>query len=388
MHHLIVSKKACEDFLLQVSTIQFGSRMDLLRETPEQEERMNKLRLKFAQRLNVAMRGKQQLKIHQIFEGVIAASKCAKVVSNRFARCSPTDLYPPQSYVDLLDVLTHFGVSTTDRLQIIGYFAKDLDATTDTSDERKYFNVACSCLLNDHMSDAAMSEMQKTWSFDQQFVCIDRVCGVPETAELKRRSKTEGKPNKDPTLKFSPRPMEQTAQQSGETRQEFPHNLPAHMHTDESVFVEPAQSEDTELLNGPPRISHRRAKTGACNRCPTCKIHLHGPNANDHPNAHNEDPKKTFSCAVCGIVMQKPSGRNVHEKNQHGFIRDEADANMKAAVKIQKSQLARMVNVGTALVDVQRTAVPSRDLQAGEYANEEDLEAIVDEDPQNANCPR
>ncbi|KAI6216169.1 hypothetical protein M3Y99_01836300 [Aphelenchoides fujianensis] len=254
MHHLIVSKKVCEDFLLQVSTIQFGSRMGLLRKTPEQEERMKKLRLKFAERLNAAIREKQRLEIHQIFEGVIAASESAGVLSNRFARCSPTDLYPPESYVDLVDVLTHFGLNTMDRLQIIGYFANDLDATTETADERKYFNVACSCLLNDHMSDAAMREMRKAWSSDQRLVCIDRVCGVPGTTELEHRNETEGTPNKETAFELSSRPTKQTGQQLGEMHQEDPHDHPAHTHTDEPVFVEPAQSEDAELPteNRPP----------------------------------------------------------------------------------------------------------------------------------------
>ncbi|KAI6175174.1 hypothetical protein M3Y99_01987300 [Aphelenchoides fujianensis] len=94
-------------------------------------------------------------------------------------------------------------------------------------------------------------------------------------------------------------------------------------------------------------------KAATCKRCPKCWIHLHGPNANDHPNAHNKDPKKSFSCAICGI-----------------------------------SQLTQLFNVGTTLVDVQRTAVPSRVAQAHECATEEDLQAIVDEDPQGANCPR
>ncbi|KAI6225482.1 BMA-XNP-1, isoform a [Aphelenchoides fujianensis] len=139
--------------------------------------------------------------------------------------------------------------------------------------------------------------------------------------------------------------------------------------------------------NRSPRIYHRRGKTRACKRCLECGIHLHGPNANDHPNAHTEDPKKSFLCAICGIFMQKPSGRNVHEQNQHGFIRDEAEKDSKAVVKIRTFQLSELFNVGTELVEVQRKAEPSSDPYDDEYANEDDLQAIVDADPQGGSCP-
>ncbi|KAI6225475.1 hypothetical protein M3Y99_01335600 [Aphelenchoides fujianensis] len=138
--------------------------------------------------------------------------------------------------------------------------------------------------------------------------------------------------------------------------------------------------------NQPVRIPDLCANAVSCKRCPLCKIHLHGPNANNHPNAHTEGPKKSFLCAICGIVMQKASGRNLHERNQHGFIRDEAEKDTKAVVRIRTFQLAQLFNVGRNLVVVQRTAVLSRGPQAGEYANEEDLQAIVYADPQGVSC--
>ncbi|KAI6221394.1 hypothetical protein M3Y99_01551900 [Aphelenchoides fujianensis] len=95
---------------------------------------------------------------------------------------------------------------------------------------------------------------------------------------------------------------------------------------------------------------------------------------------------ESFRCSVCGIYAEKSSGRNLHEQKQHTFIRQELDAHMRNVIMIQNAQIAQLVNVGTALVDVQRTAVPSRDPQAGEYANEEALQAIVDADPQGASC--
>ncbi|KAI6175175.1 hypothetical protein M3Y99_01987400 [Aphelenchoides fujianensis] len=143
--------------------------------------------------------------------------------------------------------------------------------------------------------------------------------------------------------------------------------------------------ENTEFSvhprNGPPPIYNCRAKTGACNRCPTCKIHLHGPNANDHQNAHFEVENKQFRCAVCGIYAQKSSGRKTHEEGQHGFIRHATDE------KIKGFQLAELFNVGTKLVEVQKKAELSYDPQAGEFATDDELQAIIDVDPQGDGCP-
>ncbi|KAI6221395.1 hypothetical protein M3Y99_01552000 [Aphelenchoides fujianensis] len=161
----------------------------------------------------------------------------------------------------------------------------------------------------------------------------------------------------------------------------------AQMQADNSVLVETARCEDTELPKKPPRISHGHAKANSCKRCLECGIHLHGRNPTDHQNAHKKDPMKQFRCAVCGIYAQKSSGRMTHEKNQHAFIRHRADAKIEAVVRIRKSQLAQLFNVGTKLVELQCTAEFSSDPQDVEYPNEEDLQAIVDADPQGVNCP-
>ncbi|KAI6218625.1 hypothetical protein M3Y99_01698400 [Aphelenchoides fujianensis] len=262
MQQLVVNKKICEDLLLQVSAILFGSHMDLLRETPEQEERMNRLRLKFAERLNIAARRQQNLEIHQIFEDVVAASAQDELFTELFAHRAPTDLYPPDSYVHLMDVLPHFGVTTEAKLQIIGYFAKDLDAITEEPIDRKYFNVACGYLLNDKMTDAAMSEMQAAWSSDQRLVRIDRMCGVPGMDELKRLSETDEKPYEEADLEFFPCSNEQEAQKLLALYRKFPYGVhkfnlnmverrryellvdpPAQTEADEPEIVKRARSE-------------------------------------------------------------------------------------------------------------------------------------------------
>ncbi|KAI6226341.1 hypothetical protein M3Y99_01303300 [Aphelenchoides fujianensis] len=96
---------------------------------------------------------------------------------------------------------------------------------------------------------------------------------------------------------------------------------------------------------------------------------------------------KQFRCAVCGIYAQKSSGRNTHEDGQHGFIRHEADEKIKGVVRIRKAQLTQLFNVGTALVDVQRTANPLPASQADEFVTDDDLRKVVHADPQGVYCP-
>ncbi|KAI6198252.1 hypothetical protein M3Y99_01893600 [Aphelenchoides fujianensis] len=143
----------------------------------------------------------------------------------------------------------------------------------------------------------------------------------------------------------------------------------------------------TRTANRQPRISEHCAKTVACKRCPQCWIHLHGRNPTDHQNAHFEVEDKRFRCAVCGIYAEKSSGRKTHEKDQHGFIRHEADEKIKRVVRIRRAQLTQLFNVGTALVDVQSTANPLPASQADEYASKDDLQAIIHADPQGVYCP-
>ena len=108
MTRLSLDKKICNDLLLQISGILFGSQMDLLRESPEQVERMNKLRLRFAERRTVAAHLGIVLDIHSIYNGVIEASRNSQFFHGLFGKKEAHELYPPESFLDLLDVLPHF----------------------------------------------------------------------------------------------------------------------------------------------------------------------------------------------------------------------------------------------------------------------------------------
>jgi hypothetical protein len=114
MRSLKINKKICDDLLLQVSAILFGSHVDLLRETPENLERLNKIRLGFGERQNIASRLGIQLEIHNIFDGVIEASREIEFFNELFGKRKAFELYPPDTFTDLLDVLPHFWFVTFD----------------------------------------------------------------------------------------------------------------------------------------------------------------------------------------------------------------------------------------------------------------------------------
>jgi hypothetical protein len=102
----------------------------------------------------------------------------------------------------------------TVKLKIMGYFAKDLDASTEKAVDRKYFKEACGYLLNDEMTDAAMSEMQAAWSSDQGLLREHCGCGRLGTDEQKRWRETEEKLNTQAARESNPRPTEHMARQS------------------------------------------------------------------------------------------------------------------------------------------------------------------------------
>jgi hypothetical protein len=108
MQRLAINKKICEDLLLQISAVLFGSHLDLLRDTPQNVERLNKLRLGFGERRSIASRLNIQLEIYKIFEDIIEASRGVEHYHELFGTKKPHELYPPENFTDLIDVLPHF----------------------------------------------------------------------------------------------------------------------------------------------------------------------------------------------------------------------------------------------------------------------------------------
>lgn len=189
--------------LLQISAILFGSHVDLLRETPENVERLNKVRLGFAERRSIALRLGIRLEIYKIFDDIIEASREIEHYKDIFGRRLPHELYPPDSFTDLLDVLPHFSVTLSAKLQILGYFVRDLDHFAPiTGQKQSTFDIAGGFLLNDNLTSEAMSEMLTAWNSDMRLLRINQMREVPGMEALKRLSDVNEKPYSEQDLKF------------------------------------------------------------------------------------------------------------------------------------------------------------------------------------------
>ncbi|KAI6180348.1 hypothetical protein M3Y98_00710400 [Aphelenchoides besseyi] len=109
-----------------------------------------------------------------------------------------------------------------------------------------------------------------------------------------------------------------------------------------------------------------------------------------HENAH----KRTigWKCSCCGCLAFQSSDRNKHEKRLHNLIRiTREDIRSRDAIRIRKSQLSALANVGFLLVEVQRTARPSALPPNDPAATIEELESIMHSKPPRAynfeSCP-
>lgn len=219
MQRLKINKKVCEDLLLQISAMLFGSHIDLLRDTPQNVERLNKLRLGFGERRAIASRLKIKLEIYKIFEDIIEASRGIEHYQELFGAKLPHELYPPETFTDLLDVLPHFrwlfsnfipnnpfsSVTLSAKLQILGYFTKDLDLFASTEGQHQNtFDMACGFLLNDNLTNAAITEMMTAWNSDMRLLRINQMKNVPGMDALKRLSDASEKIYTENDLKFMP----------------------------------------------------------------------------------------------------------------------------------------------------------------------------------------
>lgn len=205
MQRLTLNKKICEDLLLQISAILLGSHVDLLRDTPENVERLNKLRLGFAERKLIASRLNIRLEIYKIFQDIIEASRGVEHFNELFGNKQPHELYPPDSFTDLLDVIPHINVNLSAKLQILGYFTKDLDFLSPIENQQQStFDMACGFLLNDNLTNEAISEMMTAWNSDMRLLRINKMREIPGMDALKRLSDSVDKSYNEQDLKFMP----------------------------------------------------------------------------------------------------------------------------------------------------------------------------------------
>ncbi|KAI6220895.1 hypothetical protein M3Y99_01585700 [Aphelenchoides fujianensis] len=128
----------------------------------------------------------------------------------------------------------------------------------------------------------------------------------------------------------------------------------------EVVTIEDSDEEQLpEDLNVPapnsePTANRKRTRPS----CSTCGVTANSRALmRQHEAAHER--RFEWECAVCRTTYRRFSERNAHEITLHGFQRAAADKCRKEAVRIWKSQVGRLYNVGTKLVEVQQKALPS-----------------------------
>ncbi|KAI6204209.1 hypothetical protein M3Y94_00646000 [Aphelenchoides besseyi] len=92
-----------------------------------------------------------------------------------------------------------------------------------------------------------------------------------------------------------------------------------------------------------------------------------------HEAAHKRE--NGWTCSVCGCSYTSRRDRKRHE-SLHGFFRFDEDEELTTAVKIQKSQLSTLKNVGVLLAEMQRSALPSIAQKNDEDASVEELQQV------------
>ncbi|KAI6204414.1 hypothetical protein M3Y94_00671800 [Aphelenchoides besseyi] len=115
--------------------------------------------------------------------------------------------------------------------------------------------------------------------------------------------------------------------------------------------------------------------------CRTCGMNFHsGATKKRHEDTH----RKTvgWKCSCCGGLQQSAASRNNHEKCAHNFERLDEDCGFRGAVKMRKDQLPQLFNIGFLLDEVQKTACKSVAPTNDPEATEEELNEIMNKNPQ------
>jgi hypothetical protein len=98
-----------------------------------------------------------------------------------------------------------FSITTSAKLQIFGYFTKDLDHFAPMPNQKQStFDIACGFLLNDKLNSTAMSEMLTAWNSDMRLLRINQMREVPGMDALKKLSDTTDRTYSEKELEFFP----------------------------------------------------------------------------------------------------------------------------------------------------------------------------------------
>ncbi|CAD5231665.1 unnamed protein product [Bursaphelenchus xylophilus] len=181
--------KVASDFVLVASGYLFGIHTDFLRQTEENVEILNKLRLEFAKRSSMARHLDVKLEIHQILDEIYEANR--EEIEESLDVELGSEMYPPECFLNFFAILPLFNISEAAKLSIVGYFAKDLDLVDKHSDWN-YFDRACSYFLNENMTSEKMKQMLDVWSSDYKLLTIGKLAETPGMVELKLLSDQDG----------------------------------------------------------------------------------------------------------------------------------------------------------------------------------------------------
>ncbi|KAI6202844.1 hypothetical protein M3Y94_00487300 [Aphelenchoides besseyi] len=100
-----------------------------------------------------------------------------------------------------------------------------------------------------------------------------------------------------------------------------------------------------------------RSELANPSHCQYCGIYIQISTTRDH-HMKSHEREDGHVCSFCGIKTEKPSDRNRHELEVHGFERSKDDKKSKEAVKIPQTDLYIYRKVGTNFEMIQRSAVP------------------------------
>lgn len=302
--------KVAADLVLCASAYIFGLGVDMLRHTDENVEIMNKLRIEFAKRANMARTMKQKLEIHDIFEKILDANP---ELSDHLEVELGSECYPPESFLSLISILPLFNISEAAKLSIMGYFAKDLDLI-DKRDDYSYFDKACSHFLNDNLSDEKMLIMLNAWDADMKLLVVGRLTANPGISVLKALDDDDGQQYEEKDLIFLPCRTQEEKDKLLQLYAQLPNGLhkynrdtlekkryellidpPAQVDDDEPEFVQKVRIDVAKIKNDLPFLFEKNAfSQEILDRCRA--------QANQQPKMHLEAHQSTKVIAI-------PAGR-------------------------------------------------------------------------------
>ncbi|KAI6180115.1 hypothetical protein M3Y98_00684500 [Aphelenchoides besseyi] len=155
----------------------------------------------------------------------------------------------------------------------------------------------------------------------------------------------------------------------------------------ENLNGEQNSDDEAQETSAPQNQTDTTSSNISCSIC-GMKFKSCGPKV-QHEKAHLRD--SGCRCSICGIYLSHFFKRTKHEKDTHNLTRFPEDQSTREAVKIKKSQLSDLFNVGFKLLEVQRSAKSSKAQTKDRDATIKDIRELMEKNPQRASaippCP-